>query len=431
MDKMILKIFIVSFLFAASLPASGYNSHQNNTDIPTTWYEQNSGVTTSLRSVSAPDINNVWVCGSAGVILRTTDGGTWVSASGNLGVINLYTIYAFDANNALVAAAADSGAFAYRTSNGGTNWIRVFTNRFTLAFINSWYFKDENNGLMICDPDSSVSNNYKTTNGGLNWSPVGARFPTYFGSYPSSIYGNGNMVYYGTDDSIIFKTIDFGINWIAVPTPLRHGTISMWFNSANNCFICGVNTIAQTTNGGDIFTINSGLGSQIWVYGVTGTTNGNYWIASKNQIHYTSNNGTNWNAATTQTGDYRAITKARTGSPYLYAVRNNGGISKFGGTYTEIQQITSETKKDFSLSQNYPNPFNPVTKINFSIPKQTQVTLKVFDIPGREVSQLINQELTANNYSVNFDGSKLSSGIYFYKLETPEYHEIKRMVLVK
>ena len=89
------------------------------------------------------------------------------------------------------------------------------------------------------------------------------------------------------------------------------------------------------------------------------------------------------------------------------------------------------TPDEFELSQNYPNPFNPFTKINFSIPKQTQVTLKVFDMLGREVAQLINQELSPNNYSVNFDGSKLSSGIYFYKLETPEYHEIKRMVLIK
>lgn len=91
----------------------------------------------------------------------------------------------------------------------------------------------------------------------------------------------------------------------------------------------------------------------------------------------------------------------------------------------------SSVPENFKLEQNYPNPFNPVTKINFSIPKQTQVTLKVYDMLGREVAQLINRELSPNNYSVNFDGSKLSSGIYFYKLQTSEYREIKRMVLIK
>jgi hypothetical protein len=86
---------------------------------------------------------------------------------------------------------------------------------------------------------------------------------------------------------------------------------------------------------------------------------------------------------------------------------------------------------EYSLSQNYPNPFNPVTKINFAIPKQGFVSIKVFDILGREVSKLVSEVKAPGNYSVDFDASALSSGIYFYRLESNGFTDIKRMVLVK
>ena len=85
----------------------------------------------------------------------------------------------------------------------------------------------------------------------------------------------------------------------------------------------------------------------------------------------------------------------------------------------------------YELSQNYPNPFNPVTKINFSIPKQGMVTLKVFDMLGREVANLVNEYKQAGYYSIDFNASRLSSGIYFYKLQANDFSDIKKMVLVK
>ncbi len=85
----------------------------------------------------------------------------------------------------------------------------------------------------------------------------------------------------------------------------------------------------------------------------------------------------------------------------------------------------------YELSQNYPNPFNPVTKINFGIPKQGMVTLKIYDILGREVVRLINEVKPAGYYTIDFDGSGLSSGVYFYKLEVNGFSDVKRMVLIK
>ena len=92
---------------------------------------------------------------------------------------------------------------------------------------------------------------------------------------------------------------------------------------------------------------------------------------------------------------------------------------------------TSGTVKDFSLSQNYPNPFNPVTKISFSIPKQEMVSLKVFDVLGKEVAVLVNEVKSTGVYEAIFDATKLSSGVYFYKLETSSFSDIKRMVVIK
>jgi hypothetical protein len=96
-----------------------------------------------------------------------------------------------------------------------------------------------------------------------------------------------------------------------------------------------------------------------------------------------------------------------------------------------IQPISNETPKEFSLSQNYPNPFNPSTKIRFDIPKQALTRITVFDILGREVVTLVNEELNAGKYEVEFKTGSYSSGLYFYKFEAGDYSEVKKMVLVK
>lgn len=96
-----------------------------------------------------------------------------------------------------------------------------------------------------------------------------------------------------------------------------------------------------------------------------------------------------------------------------------------------IQSISNEIPSGFSLEQNYPNPFNPVTNIRFSIPKSGLVTLKVYDMSGKEVSMLVSQVLSAGVYNYDMDATGLSSGAYFYRLSTEDYSEVKKMVLVK
>ncbi|MGD8777381.1 MAG: T9SS type A sorting domain-containing protein [Ignavibacteria bacterium] len=86
---------------------------------------------------------------------------------------------------------------------------------------------------------------------------------------------------------------------------------------------------------------------------------------------------------------------------------------------------------DFELAQNYPNPFNPSTTIKFSIPQSSEVTLKVYNVLGQEVAQLVNEQLNTGSYSVDFNAANLSSGLYFYNITAGEFNVTKKMMLVK
>ena len=96
-----------------------------------------------------------------------------------------------------------------------------------------------------------------------------------------------------------------------------------------------------------------------------------------------------------------------------------------------IDQEEKLMPKEYSLQQNYPNPFNPSTTINFQIPTAGIVLLKVYDILGKEVATLVNEEKTTGNYQVSFDASFLSNGIYFYRLQASDFIQTKKMILIK
>ncbi len=98
-----------------------------------------------------------------------------------------------------------------------------------------------------------------------------------------------------------------------------------------------------------------------------------------------------------------------------------------------VVDVENETgsPSDFYLSQNYPNPFNPVTNVKYSIPQSSFVSIKIYDILGNEVATLVNEEKPAGEYEIKFNGNNLSSGVYFYRLETNEFQKTLSMVLMK
>lgn len=115
-------------------------------------------------------------------------------------------------------------------------------------------------------------------------------------------------------------------------------------------------------------------------------------------------------------------------SGYLYS----WGIQVNNNILVGVDPVSnSELPELYLLKQNYPNPFNPVTKISYSIPKSGFTTIKVYDILGKEVKTLVNETITAGSHVINFDGTGLNSGVYFYKLESGAFSDIKKMILIK
>jgi hypothetical protein len=114
---------------------------------------------------------------------------------------------------------------------------------------------------------------------------------------------------------------------------------------------------------------------------------------------------------------------------YEYRLKqiDNSGAFKYTGSV----EVEISAPKEYALHQNYPNPFNPVTKISYEIPVKSQVTLKVYDMLGREVAKLYEGEREAGRYEAEFNGMRFSSGVYFYKLEAGSYTAVKKLLLVK
>ncbi len=115
-------------------------------------------------------------------------------------------------------------------------------------------------------------------------------------------------------------------------------------------------------------------------------------------------------------------------SYYKLVPRKNADLIGF---VTDVKKETPVLPASYSLSQNYPNPFNPSTVISYSLPKESIVTLKIYNILGQEVTTLVNGSRAAGSYTINFNASKLSSGIYFYSLNAGSFYQVKKMLLIK
>ncbi len=136
---------------------------------------------------------------------------------------------------------------------------------------------------------------------------------------------------------------------------------------------------------------------------------------------------TEWSLTDLQIGLYgwrlRAVDAAYVGSDIAVGVFSIGVSS--------IDNSENTLPVEYSLEQNYPNPFNPSTTISYSIPASQNVALKIFDMNGKEVRTLVDKHQSAGSYTVEFNGADLSSGMYFYRLQTSSFTITKKMSLVK
>lgn len=396
-----------------------------------TWAPQTSPVTGALNSVWAVNTDIAWMCGPAGVVLRTTNGGTtWARVDAGLAGNDFYTVYAHDALNCWVGA-GDGGL--WHTTNGGTNWAFV-TLTPASVFINVVHFFNANYGFVMGDPVASQWRYYITTNGGTTWTlppntpaSVGAE-AGWNNSYCASDTGH---IWWGTNVSKIWKGSLRGA-FTSYPTAGSPSSFGVWFNDNTNgvsCFQTGA--IKNSVNGGVTWTTGSFTPAQtpFGLRGVLGTTY--IWMCTgattSGSIYRSTNNGVAFISQHTMTASGYCIAMANINCGWVGM--SNGQIRKYTDNVGIGKPITTPTR--FELMQNYPNPFNPQTNIDFTLAQTGYVTLKIYNLMGQEVMTLIDGVETAGEHNVMFDASSLSSGTYFYSMKSGDFTETKSMVLVK
>jgi hypothetical protein len=157
-------------------------------------------------------------------------------------------------------------------------------------------------------------------------------------------------------------------------------------------------------------------------------------------IRYKAYNGTSWSTSIQVSDDgidVTGIQKPEVGElagdvpVFAYGGANYVGVYFDNFSWTPTGVENEITPVAFSLEQNYPNPFNPATFIKFNIPEASSVSLKIYDVLGNEVSNIVNGQLDAGQYEYNFSAENLSSGIYFYTLQAGDFTSTKKMILMK
>ncbi|MCX6162831.1 MAG: T9SS type A sorting domain-containing protein, partial [Ignavibacteriae bacterium] len=239
----------------------------------------------------------------------------------------------------------------------------------------------------------------------------------------------GNNIFAGTLSNGLFLSTNNGTNW--TQTALNNHQVMSLAVSGNNIFAGTLsNGVYLSTNNGTNWSQTSLNNKNVKSLSVSG--NNVFSGTDSNGVYFSANNGTNW---IQKNQGFNGIT-----SVYALLIANNYILA---GTYQQsvwlrlyseaigINKITENVPSKYSLSQNYPNPFNPTTNIKFNVAKLSDVKIVVYDIMGREVQTLVNESLQPGIYEVSFDGSKLTSGVYFYRLISDNFTDTKRMLLVK
>ena len=149
----------------------------------------------------------------------------------------------------------------------------------------------------------------------------------------------------------------------------------------------------------------------------------------KGQTEFSNVGFVSGKGTTTERTFYSFTDKNNKPGTYLYRLKQ----TDFDGTFSYSNEIEVEVSapKDFALYQNYPNPFNPSTKIKFALPVKTNLTLSVYNTLGEKVAEIFNGEMEEGYHEMMFNASGLSSGIYFYKIESENFNAAKKMTLIK
>lgn len=368
--------------------------------------------------------NNV-IAGTFGNgIFKTTNNGTnWINA--NNGLTNLFVASSYKLQNYLfIGTNGSSGPGVFASINSGSNWYPLNTG---LTFTSVLSFTSISDSLYV-GAYSSTGGVRFSSNYGLNWINISGDLPHNFIVY---IVAFQNMLFAGTSSGI-FKTTNNGINWISVNNSYDV-SVMIFFNKALYVGTIDNGIYKSTNNGINWVSVNSGLSNlQIRNFAYN---NSSLFVATAGGVSLSNNNGLNWQPINSGLTDLNIRTLFTTDS-LIFAGTINGYVWKrLLSEVVNISNINNIVINKYSLSQNYPNPFNPTTKIRFDVPKSSFVNMVVYDVLGKEVAVLVNEELKAGEYSVDWSAlggaGNYTSGVYFYKFQAGEFVETKRMVLLK
>ena len=370
------------------------------------------------------------------MLRKTTNGGVnWMKIDS----VNTYSSNSFALANKDTLWIIKNYSSVLRSNNGGTNWVQQLTQGETL---NSIYFTDKNTGWIA--GDNGII--YKTITGGAEDMDYATYFPMHTGDF--FVYYSWNWPYPNsgtrfkariTKDTImnahkyyfLMNFPDIGTGWVRYDSAR---TNLLYYSPNANC--------SGYANDKIIDSLSARLNNQVngcvyhWSYTrCEDTTNqtlfSNYNVKSKTFRH------DGLMLAHTRYAKNFGISSYDAGEPppSTYFVSLVGcyinGILYGDTLLTNVMQISTEIPSSYSLGQNYPNPFNPRTVVSFSLPVAGDVSLKVYDVRGREVQTLVNERLNTGTYETRFDGSGLTSGVYFYRLMSGDFAETKRMLLIK
>lgn len=153
-------------------------------------------------------------------------------------------------------------------------------------------------------------------------------------------------------------------------------------------------------------------------------------LAGNGTIYTTNNASTSW--TTLQSATNQDLNSIHTFDGInLWAVGNSGVVSTNYTAETGIEIIDLNIPGTFFVEQNYPNPFNPSTKIRFGVVEESNVVIEIYNIAGQKLDEIVNDYMSGGYYEVNFNASKLSSGIYFYTIRTKDNHVTRKMTLLR
>lgn len=345
------------------------------------WAQKNSGLT-NLKVYSLATNGTTIGAGTYGngVFLSNNNGETWTSTANGINVPYIYAL-AFMGNN--IIAGTGGGGF-FRSSNNGSNWTYAGG---TTHIVNAIYVTS-NYSFIGQGPYA-----YKSTDNGNTWTTLIGSSNTTIKGFAETPKTGGTNIFVGALDGVYVSTDD-GKTW-------KKTNAGLAYTNVNAIAATGQNLFVATENGGVFRSSDNGTSWNEINTGLPANTNGRALIISSGFLYLGTSEGVVWKRA----------------------------LSDFG--ITSVNQINDEIPSGFELKQNYPNPFNPSTSIQFSVQSSRYVSLKVYDVVGREIATLVNNELPAGSYKYDFDGSKLSSGIYFYRLISGSFSEIKKMALIK